>query len=200
MLFDNFNVVLLSITNTHIIRFLIGYLLSLVHIQLLHQLLLVLFVDVLYSLYFFRSFFVAFHRSHDDPGGVREPDSFIVVLHELAPHPKYFFIVKLGNIIGHLVALLEAVFLLVCLKERHVHANGLVIIIYRFIYIDGVGRGIEHHDEGLTCSIKSINTSLDTTQVLQGLSNTLAENLMEVFVTEDLLTLYHFVQARLVLP
>ena len=105
-------------------------------------------------------FILAFDAPVYDLVRIGEPDSLVVVLEELALHAKNFNIVQLRNEVSHLVALLEAVFELICLNQLDVFAEGLVTVLDFGSCVTHVHRSVKLDDDRLTDSSLGLDTRL----------------------------------------
>ena len=121
-----------------------------VDFELLDKLLLVVFVDIRNLLSRQLVLILTFDAPVYDLVRIGEPDCSVVVLEELALHAKNFNVMQLRNEVSHLVALLEAVFKLICLNQLDVFAEGLVTVLDFGTCVAHVHRSVKLDDDRLS--------------------------------------------------
>ena len=132
-----------------------------VDLQLLDELLLVVFVDIRDLLSRQLVFILAFDAPVYDLVRVGEPNCSIVVFEELALHAENLNIVQLRNKVSHLGALLQAVFELVCLNQLDVFAERLVTVLNFCRCVAHVHRSVKLDDDRLADSSLRLDTRLN---------------------------------------
>ena len=95
-------------------------------------------------------FFLLGNASENNLISEGEPDCLVIILHKLALHPEDLDLVELLYVIGHLVALLDAIFERFVLYELNIRAQAAIVVMDALVRFLGVHWCIELDDRGFT--------------------------------------------------
>ena len=81
---------------------------------------------------------------------IGEPNGLVVVLQKLALHAQNLDLVQLGDVVGHLVALLQTVLELVALDKLNIVAECAIVVLNAVAWVLDLQGSVKFDDDGLT--------------------------------------------------
>ena len=114
-----------------------------------------------------------------------EPDGVVIVLGKLATHAQHLVVVQLRNVIAHLVALFEAVVMLIVSDQMLVVPKTAVVVLDWRLVVDWVNCSKELYNYRLADADPGFDIGLNALNILP-VGGSLRFRGVEAIVAEDL--------------